>query len=334
MNRRGPALPGLRLAVAALGLALLVVILGAWTRLDDAGLGCPDWPGCYGLPTVPTTNSELLRAEELYPDSPVDAYKAWLEMAHRYCAGVLGLLILALALLAIRQRTPAYPLKLCLALAALVIVQAAFGAWTVTLRLWPQVVTLHLLGGFALVGLLAILVLRLSGYSLLVLPGTRRLSAARILAAASVVLVGVQIFLGGWTSANYAALACPDFPTCQGAWWPAADFVQGFAITRDPGPDYQGGLMTTEARTAVHFSHRLGALIVLVFLGASLCVYHIWGMAPIWIGLIGGLLALQLALGIGNILLHVPLGVALAHHATGAVLLAILIALNYSLHSR
>src|SRR5690554_6457136 len=205
--------PGFLFAVCALLLGVVVVVLGAYTRLVHAGLGCPDWPGCYGFLSVPRSDSALELAQMRFPDSPVEAFKAWAEMIHRYAAGLLGLAILGLALLAIRYRhRDGYPLKLPLALLVLVICQALFGMWTVTLKLWPQIVTTHLLGGFATLSLLLLLSPRLSGR----FPADVGLTALRPLARAALVVVIMQITLGGWTSSNYAAVACVDLPTCHG----------------------------------------------------------------------------------------------------------------------
>ncbi|MBE0834095.1 COX15/CtaA family protein, partial [Escherichia coli] len=205
--------PGFTVAVLAPLLAAVVVLLGAYTRLTHAGLGCPDWPGCYGFVHVPLSEAQLAHAELHFPDAPVEAEKGWNEMIHRYFAGALGLLILGLALHAlVRRGRDGQPLKLPLLLLAVVIAQAAFGMWTVTLKLWPQVVTAHLLGGFTTLALLFLLALRLYGR----FAARRYPAATRGLAGLALLLVIGQITLGGWVSSNYAAVACIDLPTCHG----------------------------------------------------------------------------------------------------------------------
>lgn len=309
------------LVSASLALAAVVVVLGAYTRLVDAGLGCPDWPGCYGQLGVPTTAQEVAEAETAFPDAPVDAEKAWTEMVHRYAAATLGVAILAIFALALKA---GLPWRLPAGLVVLVVAQGALGAWTVTLKLWPQVVTTHLLGGFATLALLWLLALSLRAPTWRAAPGLRPLTLLAL-----VVLV-LQVALGGWLTANYAGLACPDFPTCHGEWLPAADFASGFDIAQSVGPNYLGGLMSSDARTAIHLAHRLGALAVLLTSG--------WlairlGNRPIaW--LLGGVLAIQLALGVGNVLLVLPLSVAVLHNAGGAALLLILVSVNFAASSR
>lgn len=320
---------GFTLALCATVLAALVVMLGAYTRLTHAGLGCPDWPGCYGFIGVPQTEDQLAHAAEHFPHAPVEEEKGWNEMVHRYFAGTLGLLILAQALLAWRRRGDAeQPVKLPLLLLAVVIVQAAFGMWTVTLKLWPQVVTAHLLGGFTTLSLQALLTLRLSGrWPALKKPPTQ---ALRGLAAAGLLAVIGQVALGGWVSSNYAAVACVDLPTCHGQWWPAMDFANGFHLTQHIGPNYLGGQLDSDARTAIHVSHRLGAVLVsalLLLLIAALWRTRLTGLAQA----LALLLAVQVSLGISNVLLHLPLAVAVAHNAGGAALLIMLVAINYRL---
>ncbi len=317
--------PGFILAAAALLLGFLVVILGAYTRLVHAGLGCPDWPGCYGFLGVPSGSSALELAQLRFPDHPIEAPKAWAEMLHRYVAGLLGLLILGLALIALKQRgRHQYPLKLPLGLLVLVICQALFGMWTVTLKLWPQVVTAHLLGGFATLSLLFILSLRLSGR----LPADVGLTALRPLARIALIIVVVQIMLGGWTSSNYAAVACVDLPRCHGQWWPQMDFRAGFNIFQEIGPNYLGGMLDGAGRTAIHFTHRLGALVTaatLIFLAWRLYRAGMAGTAA-WLILV---LLTQLGLGITNVLAHLPLTVAVAHNGVGALLLLSVVLVNY-----
>ena len=319
--------PGFKFAMLATALALVVVMLGAYTRLTHAGLGCPDWPGCYGFISVPASDAQLAHAEAHYPHAPVEAEKGWNEMIHRYFAGSLGLLILGLAVSAVRNRARLQqPLKLPLLLLAVVIAQAAFGMWTVTLKLWPQGVTAHLLGGFTTLALLFLLSLRLSGR----FAAQAVALSLRYLAGFGLVLVIGQIALGGWVSSNYAAVACADFPTCHGLWLPAMDFANGFHLTQHIGPNYLGGQLDNDARTAIHFSHRLGALLVfVVLLGLA------WSLRQQGFARLGGLLllalAVQVSLGISNVVLQLPLAVAVAHNIGGACLLLVLVLINYRL---
>ncbi|OFJ41926.1 cytochrome B [Pseudomonas koreensis] len=322
------AKPGFRLALFATLLALIVVLLGAYTRLTHAGLGCPDWPGCYGFISVPKSEAQLAHAELHFPDAPVEAHKGWNEMIHRYFAGTLGLLISVLAGRAwVNRRHPGQPVKLPLFLLAVVIAQAAFGMWTVTLKLWPQVVTGHLLGGFATLSLLFLLTLRLSG----VLPALTVPKRLQYWATAGLLLVIGQIALGGWVSSNYAAVACIDFPTCHGQWLPPADFANGFHLTQHIGPNYLGGQLDSDARTAIHLTHRIGALLVTVVLLGLAWQLKVVGMTRL-AGLLLIALAAQITLGISNVLFHLPLPVAVAHNAGGAALLLTLVLVNY--HAR
>jgi heme a synthase len=310
-----------RAAAVGVVLAFVVVVLGAYTRLVDAGLGCPDWPGCYGFLVVPKHADDIALAQARYPSAVIEAHKAWPEMVHRYFAGTLAVLIAAIAVSAFRFRRSGLPLRLPLALLLLVIAQAAFGMWTVTLRLWPQVVTTHLLGGFATLSLLWVLWLRLNASS--PLP-----SAFRAHAVLALGVVVVQIMLGGWTSSNYAALACPDFPTCQAHWWPAMDFGAGFDVTQQIGPNYLGGLMHSSARAAIHVVHRIGAVLVLLTV-APLAIRMIWGGAATLGAALLGVLLMQIGLGVANVVFTLPLAVATAHNATGALLLLGVITVNY-----
>jgi len=322
--------PGHRLALAATLLASVVVLLGAYTRLTHAGLGCPDWPGCYGFLSVPMSEGQQSLAALRFPEAPLEVHKGWNEMVHRYFAGTLGLLILGLAVQALRRRAdPKQPLKLPLLLFAVVIAQAAFGMWTVTLQLWPQVVTAHLLGGFTTLSLLFVLTLRLSDRKPAMprLPrGTHRLAAIGLLA------VVIQVALGGWVSSNYAAVACTDFPTCHGEWWPKMDFANAFNLAEhDIGTNYLGGLLFGEARTAIHMTHRLGALTVsLILLALS---WRLWRNGlPRLAGLLLAALALQIGLGMANVLLNLPLPVAVAHNGGGALLLLTNVLINHRLY--
>ncbi|MFG3452116.1 heme A synthase [Stutzerimonas stutzeri] len=324
------AKPGYRLTLVATLLAVVVVLLGAYTRLTHAGLGCPDWPGCYGFFSVPMSEDKQSLAAMRFPDAPLEVGKGWNEMVHRYFAGALGLVILGLAVQALRRRAePGQPVKLPLLLLVVVIAQAAFGMWTVTLQLWPQVVTAHLLGGFTTLSLLFLLTLRLSGRR----PASASIPArVRTLALVSLLAVIAQVALGGWVSSNYAAVACTDFPTCHGRWWPAMDFANAFNLTHhDIGPNYLGGMLYGEARTAIHVTHRIGAMLVtlvLLTLGWQLWRNGLTRLATLLLAA----LALQLGLGISNVLLNLPLAVAVAHNGGGALLLLVTVLINYRLY--
>jgi cytochrome c oxidase assembly protein subunit 15 len=318
------------LSFSAVALAMVVVILGAFTRLSDAGLGCPDWPGCYGHLTWPKTAQDVAAAEARFPETPVEHDKTWPEMVHRYFAGVLGLVIFVITIFAWRaRRQERLPVRLPVFLAGLVVLQGAFGMWTVTLKLWPQVVTAHLLGGFATASCLWLLALRLSPWVF----APAATWGVRTLALVGLVAVILQIALGGWTSANYAAIACADLPTCHGVWWPQADFLQGFNIFQHVGPNYLGGLLDNHARTAIHFTHRLGAVVVTIVL--LLLALRMWCLRDGWsrrmtLVLLAALIA-QISLGLSNIYWALPLPVAVAHNAFGLVLLLVLVTLNYGL---
>ncbi len=314
--------------IATAILAFVVIVLGAYTRLTDAGLGCPDWPGCYGKLLVPESAEDVTEKHYL-EQRPLEPAKGWMEMIHRYFAGLLGLMILAIAIWSWRRRS-AYrdqPVWLPTALLALVLFQAALGMWTVTLLLKPVVVMAHLLGGFATFSLLVLLALR---------AGPRRASVPvqgwRKASAAALLVLVAQIALGGWTSTNYAALSCLDFPTCQGSWVPEMDFDEAFVMWRGLGVNYEYGVLEHPARTAIHVTHRIGALVTFLVIG--LLVVGLLragqGMAGAAL-LIGGLLLAQVALGIGNVVLHLPLSVATAHNGVAALLLVSLVYLNYRL---
>lgn len=316
----------MRLARLGTLLALLVVVIGAWVRLTDAGLGCPDWPGCYGQLIVTESTRE---AAEAFPERPLDVGKAWREMIHRYLATGLGLLCLIMAGLAwANRRDPEQPTRLAYILLALVIFQGLLGMWTVTLLLQPVIVMAHLLGGLATLGLLFWLgewrrLLSSRGglhppehESRAATPGLTRAGIAALL------ILLVQIALGGWTSANYAALACPDFPTCQTRWWPpVTDFREGFVLWRELGVDYEGGVLDNPARVAIHFSHRLGAIAATAILGLLgwMMVLRPW-LRPDGIAILGAL-GIQLILGASIIIYSVPLAVAVAHNGVAALLL-------------
>ena len=318
------------LVLCSVALALLVIVVGAYVRLEDAGLGCPDWPGCYGqILGVPDEPHEVARAQQAFPGKTVDAGRARKEMFHRYLAGTLGLLILAIAVVAWRNRDRiGHPPWLALALVALVTVQATLGMWTVTMLLKPAIVTLHLLGGMATLALLMWLALREIGP-----PAPPAAPAARLRpwAAAGLAVLVCQVALGGWVSANYAALACPDFPACHGRWLPAMDFANAYHVVRELGVTSAGAPLTQEALNAIQWSHRAGALVTLVLLGglglAALSVPALRLTGAVLIVL----LATQAGIGVANVLLRLPLVLAAAHNAGAALLLAALVVLNFAL---
>lgn len=321
----------------SIGLTLVVIFLGAYVRLEDAGLGCPDWPGCYGFLLAPTQTNTIEQANLAFPERPVDVAKAWKEMVHRYAAGMLGLLVLGLALLSWRtRRQPGQPVVLPWVLVGLIVFQSILGMWTVTWQLKPLIVMGHLLGGFSTLTLLWILFLltrERAGRT----PDTRDARTAHSLfswlSLATVILIG-QIALGGWTSSNYAALACTDFPQCHGSWWPRADYQEAFILWRGTDMDYEFGILDAPARIAIHYTHRMGALLTVLVLGSVLLLILFRGGAALRrTAMVGvGFLILQVLLGISNILLHLPLAVAVAHNVVAALLLLTVVTLLYQMH--
>jgi len=318
-----------RLVLFAAYFAVLVIVVGAYVRLEDAGLGCPDWPGCYGhLLGVPEQQHEIARARETF-DQAVDVGRARKEMFHRYLAGTLGLLILAIAVVAWggRERLAQSPF-LASALLGLVIFQAVLGKWTVTMLLKPVIVTLHLLGGMATLGLLTWLALRQ-------LPqrpdGYAAKTNFRVVAALALLTLIAQIALGGWVSTNYAALACADFPTCNGQWLPPMDFEHAFHLVRELGVTAAGAPLSQDSLNAIQWTHRVGALITLVVVGGAALAAMGKPELRFYGALIVVLLAIQIALGIGNVLLRLPLILAVAHNGVAALLLAALVMLNFAL---
>ncbi len=317
-----------RLAVAAAILALTVIVLGAWVRLSDAGLGCPDWPGCYGHLNWPNADHEVRTANQAFPERPVDAAKAWKEMVHRYLAGTLVLMVLALNWLAWKKRNgmPAFRAKTGLLL-GLILFQAALGMWTVTLKLLPVVVMGHLLGGMATLALMLWIIYSnryAQGYD----PGTRVRRMRGLIITALTILV-LQIALGGWTSSNYAAMACPDFPACQGQFWPDTNFRDGFVLWREIGVDFEGGVLDLPSRTAIHMAHRIGAVLTLfVLLYTAFRLSRISALQRCGY-LLMSLVSVQFLLGVLNIVLQLPLYNAVAHNGVAALLLALLVGLLY-----
>jgi heme a synthase len=332
-----------RLALAGVVLAFGVVVLGAWVRLSNAGLGCPDWPGCYGHLTADDAAQNADAINQAFPQRPFTYHKAIKEMVHRYFAGGLVLVILALAGLAIaNRRDPQQPVALPLALVALVFLQALLGMWTVTLLLKPLIVVLHLLGGLTTLALLAWLA---GGHSSFLAtdasqspaaPEMRNVPVLKTLALTGLIVLGLQIALGGWTSSNYAALACPDFPTCQNAYWPQMDVKDAFVLWRGLGIDYEGGVLDHPARVAIHFVHRLGALVTALVLGfLSFAAIRTGPTRAVRLAgvALGAILVCQLILGPIMVIRALPLALATAHNAVAALLLLAVVALNRQLRA-
>lgn len=388
------------LTLMAVTVTLLVIMLGAFTRLVDAGLGCPDWPTCYGHVLWPVKAHDIQTANAAFVDMPVETDKTWPEQVHRLFASSLGLISLLLFVVALRQspdrrlkpvlvalvgvwiaalvakivikanttvtadafyglsdaiigllvlagfavlpflgrwqqRDSGVPLRLTALIVGVVVLQGLFGMWTVTLKVWPQVVTVHLLGGFSVLVLFWLLALRLYGRAWW-LPAAvaGRLRGLLPWAWLGLVIVVVQIALGGWTTSNYADVACPELPTCQGAWWPEGmDFRQGFNIFQQVGPNYLGGQLENAARVAIHKMHRLGAMVTFVYLlGLALVLWRIGTVWPRRLAVVlTGVLTLQVALGLSNILFHFPVAVAVAHNVGGALLLLVVVTLLHRL---
>ena len=336
------------LALTAALLCLGVVVLGAYVRLSNAGLGCPDWPGCYGhaTPLGAAADAGAATASAAFAGTrPLEIGKAWREMVHRYAAGTLASLLILIAALGFlwRRERIASPRYLA-ALVGIVVVQAVLGALTVTRQLTPVIVTLHLLFGLTTLSLLWWMVLTLwqqrapadpsHGSSAPSAPDKAPLRAARTLALLGLLVLGLQIALGGWTSSNYAAIACPDFPTCQASWWPSADFRSAFVLWHGLHIDYEGGILAGPARIAIHLTHRLGATAAtLGLLAAALfCLRHNLGPSVRRAAaVVLLLLAVQLSIGISMVLRGFPLWLATAHNAGAAVLLLATLTLNRQL---
>jgi heme a synthase len=359
-----------RIAAFAAAFAFCVIVFGAFVRLSDAGLSCPDWPTCYGKASWPGHEQDIAHANAAFPERPFETHKAWREQVHRMLAGTLGVLVLVLALAAVWQRRPWFavlsiaalaaavgvflyiqqmfvlsaalsalaialplivawrldrsaPWRVAAATLAVVIFQAMLGMWTVTLLLKPIIVMGHLLGGLLTFALLSYVALRLTQSN----APTQDQLRLKPLVVVGIALLACQIALGGWTSANYAALACGfDFPQCQGQWWPPTDFREGFVLWRGIGVNYEGGVLDAPARAAIQIAHRIGALIVFCYLSWLAHRAARVGLRGIGIAL-GVLLLAQVALGIGNVKLGLPLAVATAHNGVAALLLLTLIAL-------
>lgn len=320
-----------RTIAATTVLTFVLIVLGAFVRLSDAGLGCPDWPGCYGNLTPAHSAEEIRAAEAIQPGGPVSLAKAWKEMIHRYLAMIVGSLIAGIMLSAWRnrsrwQQSPLLPTVI----AGAVIFQAALGAWTVTMLLKPAIVTSHLIGGISILGLLVWLLQRQpspakwSG-------GIMASNAVRVWGWGALLVLFGQIVLGGWVSTNYAALACADFPTCHASWMPQMDFANAFHVIRPLGVGPNGELLTIEALRAIHWTHRVGALVTVLVVGVF--GFHLLKIesgrkaAKMLLALLG----LQVLLGISNVWFSLPLLLAVAHNGIAALLFAWMLLINLRL---
>lgn len=396
LNKEQQRKPLYILAALAVPFVFIVIALGAFTRLSDAGLGCPDWPTCYGHVLWPDSSHEIYDANQTYNETPVETSKTWPEQVHRIFASSLGLIslivffmslrlsrdkalnrqlvavvivlvaaliakiaikvnmkitaaamhdsydiiiglivlgcVLFLGLLGVRKGVAEQPVKLPAFIVAFVILQGLFGMWTVTLKVWPQIVTAHLLGGFTMAALFWLLTLRLqNSHWQLPANSVDKIKKIKPLVVLAFMVVVTQIALGGWTTSNYAAVACPDLPMCQGQWLPEMDVANAFNLTQAVGPNYLGGKLDNEARIAIHMAHRIGAIIttlLLIILGILLNNIHSPQTRQLANWMLGALLV-QVCLGLSNILFHFPLPIAVAHNAGGAFLLLVMVTLMH-----
>ncbi|AOG24846.1 COX15/CtaA family protein [Acidovorax sp. RAC01] len=320
------------LTVLTLFLTFDLVLFGAFTRLTDSGLGCPDWPGCYGSASPVGAREEISAAQEAMPTGPVTHGKAWVEMIHRYLATGVGVLIIAMTASAwvqrrqaLRSGAPQLPLSPWWPTFTLfwVCLQGAFGALTVTMKLFPAIVTLHLMGGVVLLALLCVQAVRHTHWAQGRQP-VNLTGALRFALVAATALVGVQIVLGGWVSTNYAVLACTTFPTCQGSWWPEMDFAQGFQIWRELGMLQDGTHISFAGLTAIHYVHRLMAYLVLAVIWGVAWGLHRRGLLVAQARWLAALGALQLVTGLSNVVLDWPLVAAVLHTGGAAALVVVL----------
>ncbi|MGQ8366477.1 COX15/CtaA family protein [Glaciecola sp. 1036] len=324
-----------KLTLVSIFLALLVIVLGAYTRLTDAGLGCPDWPGCYGHLIVPQAEHHIEAANEAYPDRPVEAHKAWNEMIHRYFAATLGFFILIIFITSFfkKFRNANTPFFLPLILFLMVCFQGALGMWTVTLNLLPIVVMGHLLGGFTVLTLLFLLYLRLTPYR--IPGGDPQIRKFAKYSSIGIFLLVVQIGLGGWTSANYASLACTELPICEGEWASQLDVMGAFSI---PAADnYEFGVHPYEERMTMHVFHRFGALVLIVYLswlGVGILRKANSGLMKQLSWLMLFILSVQVGLGVSNVVYSLPLIVATLHNAVAACLLLVLVMMTYTIYRK
>lgn len=322
------------LSSAAILLAFFVVMLGAYTRLTNAGLGCPDWPGCYGQIVLPKATSKLMEVQRLFPTTPIETTKAWTEMAHRYAAGTLSLLIMLIAFITYKARGKSNPRpsRLPFLLIGLIAFQAALGMWTVTLKLLPIVVMGHLLGGMLILGTLTYFRWQQSTIKL-----KTQNHIWKILLNVAVLIVFCQIALGGWVSANYAGIACIGFPTCNGVWLPKFDYTHAFQLFSSLKDNYQGGLLDSSARITIQMLHRFGALITAgyVLIVSSVIIKYISTQIVRKFAILAIFcVLLQFTLGVMNVLYLLPLDIAVAHNGVAALLFAVIISLRYLVSSK
>ena len=305
--------------------AFVVIALGAWTRLVDAGLGCPDWPGCYGFVVFPTTEAEIQLAESRYPRVPYEIDKASPEVVHRYFAAALGFLAILLVYFAFKYQLPKKIKAITSFLLFFICCQGLFGYLTVSLKLLPIIVTGHLFGGFITLSLFFYLFLNTTNGI-----KNHNIGHLKVLGGIALFALIVQIFLGVWTSTNYASLACADFPTCQGKLIPEMDFREGFNLAQEVGPNYLYGLLDNEARVAIHYSHRISAIVLtIIFL---ILISRLWfsSAAPL-ASTLGVILITQISLGIMNVVYVLPLYIAIAHNLVAALLLLATLMVNLAI---
>jgi len=312
--------------------ALFVVMLGAYTRLSDSGLGCPDWPGCYGQITVADTSTAILKANALYPSTPLEQQKAWPEMIHRYLAGLLGTFIIGISIFRLNRARKQYEdlSVVPIFLIFLVIFQALLGKWTVSWSLHPMAVMPHLIGGMLITTTLYWQLIDHSQRTKLHPCHT----TTRILSWLLFVVILAQISLGGWTSSQYAALSCPDFPFCQGSLWPNMSFSEAFSLSLPSFDTYEGGVLSTDARTAIHVTHRLGALFIVglvIALAKNLFTERSLPYSTHAVRIMV-ILIFQIAFGIANVLLELPILVATVHNAIACLFLLTVTTLLYDIH--
>nr|WP_136250838.1 COX15/CtaA family protein [Ningiella ruwaisensis] len=324
-----------KLVLISIFLALFVIVLGAYTRLTDAGLGCPDWPGCYGHVLVPQQAHHIEAANQAFPERPVEAEKAWNEMIHRYFAAALGFIILLIAFSAIinKNKGQIAPFKLPILLLLLVIFQGMLGMWTVTLNLLPVVVMAHLLGGFSVLSGLFILYLRMTPYRIPNGdPAMRNLAKFGVI---GIVILVWQIALGGWTSANYASLVCTELPICEGDWVGKLDFAGAFSVPA--AENYEFGVHSNEERVTMHVLHRFGAIITIAYLcWLAFTIFRQSSSALMkrLTTIMLFVLTVQVALGISNVVFMLPLTVATMHNAVAACLLLSMVLLTYTMYRK
>jgi cytochrome c oxidase assembly protein subunit 15 len=320
-----------KLAWVTLFLTFDLIMFGAFTRLTDSGLGCPDWPGCYGHANPIAAHGQISAAEAAMPHGPVTVAKAWIEMIHRYLAMAVGVLIIAMMVIAWMrwfrsERRPRVALPvLPTLLFGFVCLQGAFGAWTVTLKLQPVIVTIHLLLGMGLLAMLTWMAAGQNRHAPVAAAGAR----LRLAAAAGMVVLMMQIALGGWVSTNYAALACTDYPLCHGMVVPKMDYEHGFTLWRQLGMTADGDYLPFDALTAIHWTHRTFALVVVAFLGwLGYRAMRLDGMQKTGHALLG-MVALQFLIGVATVFLNWPLAIAVLHNGGAAVLVVLTVMLNY-----